>query len=102
MICADQTTSRETRSAFGTCFVNSYGQISGTIGLQIFSTKYAPRICESFASATALVGVCALIILLTWWVTRKTEADTRQIRRLRVQAQKKNFVLDDVVDSDLR
>lgn len=98
-----QTTARATGSAFGIGFVNSYGQIGGAIGPQIFRQKYAPRYKESFASAMGLVGACSLITLTTWWVTQKTEADTRRLKRARVQAQKDGLtVLDDVVDKDLR
>lgn len=98
-----QTTSRATGSAFSIGFVNSYGQIGGAIGPQIFRQKYAPRYRESFASAMALVGVCTLVTLTTWWVTRQTEADTRRLKRARVQAQKDDLaVLDDVVDRDLQ
>ena len=75
----------------------------GAIGPQIFRQKYAPRYKESFASAMGLVGLCSLVTLTTWWVTRKTEADTRRLKRARVQAEKKGLtVLDDVVDRDLR
>ncbi|KAF4956139.1 hypothetical protein FSARC_11669 [Fusarium sarcochroum] len=98
-----QTTSRATGSAFSIGFVNSYGQIGGAIGPQIFRSKYAPRYKESFASAMALVGACSLITLLTWWVTRRTESDTRRLKRARVEAERKGLaVVDDVVDRDLR
>ncbi|KPI41108.1 putative transporter [Cyphellophora attinorum] len=97
-----QTTSRATGSAFGIGFVNSYGQIGGAVGPQIFRQQYAPRYRESFASAMALVGACTCVTLVTWWVTRKTEADTRRLKRLRVKAQKDDLtVLTDVVDRDL-
>jgi nitrate/nitrite transporter NarK len=97
-----QTTSRATGSAFSIGFVNSYGQIGGAIGPQIFKSIYAPRYQVSFASAMGLVGLCSLITLLTWWVTRKTEADTRRLKRARVKAEKQGLVvLDDVVDRDL-
>lgn len=97
-----QTTSRATGSAFSIGFVNSYGQIGGAIGPQIFREIYAPRYKQSFASAMALVGVCTLITLLTWWVTRQTEADTRRLKRARVRAERDGLaVLDDVVDRDL-
>lgn len=98
-----QTTSRATGSAFSIGFVNSYGQIGGAIGPQIFKSKYAPRYQESFASAMGLVGACSLVTLLTWWVTRQTESDTRRVKRARIEAEKKNLaVVDDVVDRDLR
>lgn len=97
-----QTTARATGSAFGIGFVNSYGQIGGAIGPQIFRQIYAPRYRESFASAMALVGACAIVTSVTWWVTRKTEADTRRLKRARVRAEKVGLaVLDDVVDRDL-
>lgn len=97
-----QTTSRATGSAFSIGFVNSYGQMGGAIGPQIFRQKYAPRYRESFASAMVLVGACAVTTLVTWWVTRKTEADTRKLKRARVKANKDGLaVLDDVVDRDL-
>lgn len=98
-----QTTSRATGSAFSIGFVNSYGQIGGAIGPQIFRQAYAPRYKESFASAMALVAVCSIITLVTWWVTRRTEADTRRLKRARVQAERDGLVvLDDVVDRDLK
>lgn len=98
-----QTTSRATGSAFSIGFVNSYGQIGGAIGPQIFRSKFAPRYRESFASAMALVGACTLVTLTTWWVTRQTEADTRKLKRARVRAEKEGLtVLDDVVDGDLK
>ncbi|KAL2212637.1 MFS general substrate transporter [Sarocladium strictum] len=97
-----QTTSRATGSAFSIGFVNSYGQIGGAIGPQIFRQVYAPRYKESFASAMALVAVCTVVTSLTWWVTRKTEADTRRLKRARVRAEREGLaVLDDVVDRDL-
>ncbi|KAF4125518.1 transporter [Geosmithia morbida] len=98
-----QTTSRATGSAFSIGFVNSYGQIGGAIGPQIFKEKYAPRYRESFATAIALVFVCTIVTLVTWWVTRRSEADTRRLKRERVEANKKGLaVLDDVVDQDLQ
>ncbi|CAI6090486.1 unnamed protein product [Clonostachys chloroleuca] len=98
-----QTTSRATGSAFSIGFVNSYGQIGGAIGPQIFKSKYAPRYRTSFASAMGLVGLCTLTTLATWWVTRKTEADTRRLKRARVKAEREGLtVLDDVVDRDLK
>uniref|UniRef100_A0A8H7NN66 Major facilitator superfamily (MFS) profile domain-containing protein n=1 Tax=Bionectria ochroleuca TaxID=29856 RepID=A0A8H7NN66_BIOOC len=98
-----QTTARATGSAFSIGFVNSYGQIGGAIGPQIFKSKYAPRYRTSFASAMGLVGLCTLTTLATWWVTRKTEADTRRLKRARVRAEREGLtVLDDVVDRDLK
>lgn len=98
-----QTTSRATGSAFSIGFVNSYGQIGGAVGPQIFREAYAPRYKESFAAAMGLVGACAVVTLATWWVTRGTEAETRRLKRARIEADRKGLaVLNDVVDRDLR
>lgn len=98
-----QTTSRATGSAFSIGFVNSYGQIGGAIGPQIFREKYAPRYKESFASAMGVVSACVVVTLGTWWVTRGTEAETRRLKRARVRAEREGMaVLDDVVDDDLK
>lgn len=97
-----QTTAKATGSAFSIGFVNSYGQIGGAIGPQIFRSIYAPRYKQSFAAAASLVGTCVIVTMVTWWVTRQTEADTRRLKRARVKANKSNLaVLDDVVDRDL-
>lgn len=98
-----QTTSKATGSAFSIGFVNSYGQIGGAIGPQIFRSAYAPRYQVSFASAMVLVACCAATTLVTWWVTRQTEKDTRRIKLARVAAAKRDdAILDDVVDRDLK
>ncbi|KAI1658366.1 putative pantothenate transporter [Daldinia decipiens] len=98
-----QTTSRATGSAFSIGFVNSYGQIGGAIGPQIFRSAYAPRYQTSFAIAMALVACCIITTLITWWVTRQTESDTRKLKLARIAAAKKDdAILDDVVDNDLK
>lgn len=39
----------------------------------------------------------------TWWVTRRTERETRRLKRARVKAQKEGLaVLEDVEDVDLK
>ncbi|KAL6889157.1 major facilitator superfamily domain-containing protein [Trichoderma evansii] len=97
-----QTTSRATGSAFSIGFVNSYGQIGGAIGPQIFRSKYAPHYTVPFAVAMALVALCMLVTLLTWWVTRNTERDTRTLKLARKVAEARNeTILEDVVDRDL-
>ncbi len=97
-----QTTARATGSAFSIGFVNSYGQIGGAVGPQIFLARYAPKYTQSFGAAMACVGACMIVTLATWWVTRHTESDTRRLKRARVQAGKKELaVLEDVVDKDL-
>ncbi|KAL4997169.1 major facilitator superfamily domain-containing protein [Aspergillus recurvatus] len=93
-----QTTSRATGSAFSIGFVNSYGQIGGAIGPQIFREEYAPRYTVPFSVAMGLVGACAVLTLITWWVTYETERDTRVLKRRRIKAEKKGeVVLEDVV-----
>ncbi|KAI1397545.1 putative pantothenate transporter [Hypoxylon fuscum] len=98
-----QTTSRATGSAFSIGFVNSYGQIGGAVGPQIFRSAYAPRYQVSFAAAMALVACCMATTLVTWWVTRQTESDTRKLKLARIAAAKRDdAILDDVVDNDLK
>ncbi|CAK7203904.1 hypothetical protein SEUCBS139899_006654 [Sporothrix eucalyptigena] len=97
-----QTTAHATGSAFSIGFVNSYGQIGGAVGPQIFRAEYAPRYKQSFTAAMACVAAGVVVTLLTWWVTRHTERDTRLLKRARVTASKKGMtVLEDVVDHDL-
>ncbi|CAK7217446.1 hypothetical protein SCUCBS95973_003154 [Sporothrix curviconia] len=98
-----QTTSHATGSAFSIGFVNSYGQIGGAIGPQIFRAKYAPRYKQSFTAAMACVAGGVVVTLITWWVTRHTERDTRKLKSARLTASKNGMtVLEDVVDHDLR
>lgn len=98
-----QTTSKATGSAFSIGFVNSYGQIGGAIGPHLFQSKYAPHYGVSFGIAMGFMAACILVTLGTWWLTRKTEQDTRRLKIARVKAQKRGeTVLDDVVDNDLR
>ena len=98
-----QTTSRATGSAFSIGFVNSYGQIGGAVGPQIFRASFAPRYRPAFATAMVLVACCAIITLVTWWVTRRTEAETRRLKRARVAAAARGeAILEDVVDDDLK
>ncbi|KAI8623007.1 pantothenate transporter [Xylariaceae sp. FL1651] len=98
-----QTTSRATGSAFSIGFVNSYGQIGGAIGPQIFRSSYAPHYTVPFSIASGLVGACVLTTVITWWVTRQTERDTRKLKLARVAAGKRGeAILNDVVDHDLK
>lgn len=98
-----QTTSRATGSAFSIGFVNSYGQIGGAIGPQIFREAYEPEYHVPFAVCMGIVSCCICITCATWYVTRKTERETRRLKRARIKAQKEGLaVLEDVVDTDLR
>jgi nitrate/nitrite transporter NarK len=97
-----QTTSRATGSAFSIGFVNSYGQIGGAVGPQLFRSEYAPHYTVPFSVAMSLVALCILVTLLTWWVTRHTERDTRKLKLARKAAEDRNeTILEDVVDRDL-
>lgn len=98
-----QTTSRATGSAFSIGFVNSYGQIGGAIGPQMFKSEYAPRYSVPFSVAMGLVGLCVILTLVTWWVTWETERDTRRLKLARIAAEKKGeVILEDLVDRDLK
>jgi hypothetical protein len=100
-----QTTSRATGSAFSIGFVNSYGQIGGALGPQIFRSQYAPHYTViSFAVAMALVGAAILCNLGTRWVTRRTEKETRILKLERIKAGKRGeTVLEDVeIDEEKR
>ncbi len=96
-----QTTSRATGSAFAIGFVNSYGQIGGALGAQIFQSKYARRYTVSFAVAMCVIGACILITLLTWYLTRDTEKRTREIKKARIAAAKRGESVLDDVDPDV-
>ena len=97
-----QTTSKATGSAFSIGFVNSYGQIGGAIGPHLFQSRYAPHYGVSFGIAMGFVSACILTTVGTWWLTRKTEQDTRRLKVARVEAKKRGeTVLDDVVDRDV-
>jgi nitrate/nitrite transporter NarK len=98
-----QTTSRATGSAFSIGFVNSYGQIGGAIGPQLFRSEYAPHYTVPFSVAMGLVGLCAILTTVTWWVTWDTERDTRRLKLAKIAAEKRGeTLLEDVVDNDLK
>ncbi|KAJ0413200.1 major facilitator superfamily domain-containing protein [Aspergillus carlsbadensis] len=98
-----QTTSRATGSAFSIGFVNSYGQIGGAIGPQMFRSKYAPRYVVPFSVAMGLLGLCAVLTLVTWYVTWETERETRRLKLAKMAAEKRGeVILEDVVDRDLK
>lgn len=69
----------------------------------MFRSKYAPHYTVPFAAAMALVGVCGILTLITWRVTRETERDTRRLKLAKIAAEKKGeTILEDVVDKDLK
>jgi hypothetical protein len=95
-----QTTSKATGSAFSIGFVNSYGQIGGAVGPQIFRAQYAPRYTTSFAVAMAMLGLAIVTNLTTWWWTNDVETETRKLKRARILAAKRDEVVLDDVDFD--
>jgi len=95
-----QTTSKATGSAFSIGFVNSYGQIGGALGPQIFRSKYAPRYATSFGVAMAIVGLAIATNLVTWWFTNDVEVETRKLKRARIEAAKRGEAVLDDVDFD--
>ncbi|OAA34514.1 Major facilitator superfamily domain, general substrate transporter [Beauveria brongniartii RCEF 3172] len=98
-----QTTSHATGSAFSIGFVNSYGQIGGALGPQIFRSHYGPRYTVPFCVAMGLVGACIILTMVTWWITRSTESETRRIKQAKLAADRRGeTVLEDVVDMDLK
>ncbi|ORY55852.1 pantothenate transporter [Pseudomassariella vexata] len=98
-----QTTSRTTGSAFSIGFVNSYGQIGGAVGPQLFRADYAPRYRTSFGVAMGLVFACISITLVTWWVTRHAERNTRKVNGARVRAAARGeSVVEDLTKEDLK
>ena len=78
-------------------FANSYGQIGGAVGPQLFNSRFAPHYTTSFAIAMGFVGVAIIMASITWAVTAKVDIETRRIRRVRIAAGKRNqAVLNDV------
>lgn len=50
-----------------------------------------------------LVGACAILTLITWWVTYDTERDTRRLKLAKIVAEKRGeTLLEDIVDKDLK
>ncbi|KAK6442612.1 hypothetical protein LTR95_001163 [Oleoguttula sp. CCFEE 5521] len=84
-----QTINGATGSAFAIAFANSYGQIGGAVGAQLFNSRYAPRYETSFAIAMGFVGMAIIMVLITWYVTGRTDIELRRIRRARIQATKR-------------
>ncbi|KAH7146243.1 major facilitator superfamily domain-containing protein [Dactylonectria macrodidyma] len=92
-----QTTDGATGSAFAIAFANSYGQIGGAVGSQLFNSRFAPRYTTSFGIAMGFIGAAIIMNLVTWSVTWRVDVATRQLKRARVIAGKRNeAILDDV------
>jgi hypothetical protein len=94
-----QTTQGATGSAFAIAFANSYGQIGGAVGSQLFNSRYAPHYTTSFAIAMGFIGMAILMNLITWSFTWRVDASTRQSKRDRIAAAKrKEPVVEDAND----
>ncbi|CAK7209716.1 hypothetical protein SCUCBS95973_000534 [Sporothrix curviconia] len=92
-----QTTQGATGSALAIAFANSYGQIGGAVGAQLFNARFAPRYTTSFGIAMGFIGMAIVMNLITWSFTWRVDAETRRIKRARKAALKRNeAVLDDV------
>jgi hypothetical protein len=92
-----QTTEGATGSAFAIAFANSYEQIGGAVGSQLFNSRYAPRYTTSFGIAMGFIGAAILMNVVTWGFTWKVDVETRRLKKVRVKAGKRNeAVLDDV------
>lgn len=92
-----QTTEGATGSAFAIAFANSYGQIGGAVGPQLFNSRFAPHYTTSFAIAMGFVGMAIIMASITWAVTARVDIETRRIKRVRIAAGKRNqAVLNDV------
>ena len=92
-----QTTEGATGSAFAIAFANSYGQIGGAVGPQLFNSRFAPHYTMSFAIAMGFVCMAIIMASITWVVTARVDIETRKIQRVRATAGKRNqAVLDDV------
>ena len=93
-----QTTEGATGSAFAIAFANSYGQIGGAVGSQLFNSRFAPHYTTSFAIAMGFIGAAIIMNIITWSFTWRADVDTRRIKRARIEAAKRNEALLDDVD----
>ena len=83
-----QTINGATGSAFAIAFANSYGQIGGAVGAQLFNSRFAPRYETSFAIAMGFVGIAIIIASITWYFTGSVDVEMRRERRARIAASK--------------
>lgn len=83
-----QTVSGATGSAFAIAIANSYGQIGGAVGSQLFNSRFAPRYETSFAIAMGFLGVSILFACVTWFFTGKVDIELRRVRRERIHVAK--------------
>ena len=97
-----QTLEGATGSAFAIAFANSYGQIGGAVGAQLFNSRFAPRYTTSFAIGMGFVGAAIIMTSITWYFTSRVDRDTRRIKRARIAARKHNHAILDDVDIHAR
>ncbi|GAB7323890.1 hypothetical protein MBLNU13_g07323t1 [Cladosporium sp. NU13] len=83
-----QTINGATGSAFAIAFANSYGQIGGAVGAQLFNSRFAPRYETSFAIAMGFVGIAIVVASITWYFTGSVDIEMRRERRARIAASK--------------
>lgn len=83
-----QTVSGATGSAFAIAIANSYGQIGGAVGSQLFNSRFAPRYETSFAIAMGFLGVSIIFLCVTWAFTGKIDIELRRAKRERIRAAK--------------
>ena len=83
-----QTINGATGSAFAIAFANSYGQIGGAVGAQLFNSRFAPRYETSFAIAMGFVGIAITVASITWYFTGSVDIEMRRERRARIAASK--------------
>jgi len=84
-----QTINGATGSAFAIAFANSYGQIGGAVGAQLFNSRFAPRYETSFAIAMGFVGIAITVASITWYFTGSVDIEMRRERRARIAASKR-------------
>jgi hypothetical protein len=83
-----QTINGATGSAFAIAFANSYGQIGGAVGAQLFNSRFAPHYETSFAIAMGFVGIAITVASITWYFTGSVDVEMRRERRVRIAASK--------------
>lgn len=78
-----------TGAAFGLAFQNCFGQVGGVIAPQLFLTKYAYNGYKvPFAVCAAMAGGAWLFTAWGWYLTRRLEQDVKNVRRLRLSAER--------------
>ena len=95
-----QTTQGATGSAFAIAVANSYGQIGGAVGSQLFNARYAPKYTTSFGIAMGFIGLAIIMNIITWAFTWRVDVDTRRLKRIRLAAAKRNEAVLEDVDID--